>query len=63
MHVTEYNLQMIPSHLACFCLQYKLASAINKSDDRRELPTVPQPTHTVCTFVLYNSLCTGIHNS
>nr|XP_034333383.1 uncharacterized protein LOC105346058 isoform X2 [Crassostrea gigas] len=26
---------------------YKLASAINKSDDRRELPTVPQPTHTI----------------
>ncbi|XP_065922690.1 uncharacterized protein [Magallana gigas] len=26
---------------------YKLTSAINKSEDRRELPTVPQPTHTI----------------
>ncbi|XP_065925358.1 uncharacterized protein [Magallana gigas] len=26
---------------------YQLTSAINKSEDRRELPTVPQPTHTI----------------
>ncbi|XP_065930161.1 uncharacterized protein [Magallana gigas] len=26
---------------------YKLTSAINKSEDRWELPTVPQPTHTI----------------
>lgn len=26
---------------------YQLTSAINNSEDRRELPTVPQPTHTI----------------
>ncbi|XP_078325174.1 uncharacterized protein LOC144622727 isoform X1 [Crassostrea virginica] len=26
---------------------FRLTGAINKSDDRRELPTIPQPTHTI----------------
>nr|XP_034336730.1 uncharacterized protein LOC105329583 isoform X1 [Crassostrea gigas] len=26
---------------------YRLTGAINKSEDRRELPTIPQPTHTI----------------
>lgn len=30
-----------------FGLQYKLTSAINKSEERRELPTIPQPTNTI----------------
>lgn len=26
---------------------YRLTGAINRSEDRRELPTIPQPTHTI----------------
>lgn len=42
-----HNKETISFHFVGFGLQYKLTSAINKSEDRRELPTVPQPTHTI----------------
>ena len=40
--------------LPLFFQQFRLTGAINKSDDRRELPTIPQPTHTVSSSQIYN---------
>ena len=39
-----------------FFQQFRLTGAINKSDDRRELPTIPQPTHTVSSSQSYNEI-------
>ena len=39
--------------LPLFFQQFRLTGAINKSDDRRELPTIPQPTHTVSSSQSY----------
>ena len=42
--------------LPLFFQQFRLTGAINKSDDRRELPTIPQPTHTVSSSQSYNEI-------